>query len=107
MEIKDVMKERIFSDEKMKKVNLFDTKNMFCDVYCVKPGQNQKIHSHKNEDKVYYVLEGEGKFTVGDEEKILRAGEITIAPKGEQHGVINDSHEDLSILVFMAPNPNY
>ncbi|TDI94531.1 MAG: cupin domain-containing protein, partial [Caldithrix sp.] len=28
-----------FSIEKMQKVNLFETRNFFCDIYCLEPGQ--------------------------------------------------------------------
>lgn len=107
MDIKDVMLVRRFSDEKMSKVNLFETRNMFCDVYCLKPGQSQKIHSHDSEDKIYYVLEGEGTFFIGDKTLNLYAGQITLAACGQPHGVTNNSEEPLSLLVFMSPNPNF
>ena len=44
-----------FSPEKMKKISLFDTENLFCDTYCLEAGQFQKVHSHEGSDKVYYV----------------------------------------------------
>lgn len=94
-----------FKAEKLNKVSLFDTDKFFCDVYCLKPGQSQKVHAHDGSDKVYYVLEGEGKFTVGSDEKVLGADEITLAPSGEDHGVVNHSQDKLVILVFMAPKP--
>ncbi|MFQ5451206.1 MAG: cupin domain-containing protein [Nitrospinaceae bacterium] len=94
-----------FNPEKLKKVSLFDTDNFFCDVYCFEPGQSQKIHSHAGSDKVYYVLEGRGKVTVGSEERELGPDEITLAPTGQDHGVINHTGEKLVILVFMAPKP--
>jgi len=94
-----------FKSEKLNKISLFDTDNFFCDIYCFKPGQTQKVHSHDDSDKVYYVLQGRGKVTVGSEEKELTAGEITMAPAGEDHGVLNDSDENLVMLVFMAPKP--
>jgi quercetin dioxygenase-like cupin family protein len=94
-----------FSPEKMKKVSLFDTDNLFCDIYCLEPGQFQKVHSHEGSDKIYYVLEGQGKVTVGTEEKVLAKNEITIASSGEDHGVMNHTDEKLVMLVFMAPKP--
>ena len=94
-----------FSPEKLKKISLFDTDNFFCDIYCLEPGQSQKIHSHGDSDKVYLVLKGRGMVTVGIEEKELGLDEITIAPAGEDHGVINHTQDKLVILVFMAPKP--
>lgn len=94
-----------FQSEKMSKVNLFETERFFCDLYCLRPGQSQKVHSHAANDKIYYILRGEAKVTVGDESRALVAGEIVLAPAGEPHGVLNDSGSDAVCLVFMAPRP--
>lgn len=94
-----------FSNEKMKKNNIFQTPRFFCDVYCFEPGQEQKGHIHGEQDKVYLVLEGQGKFKVGAEEKILGPGQGTMAPAGEEHGVRNHTDGRLKVLVFVAPNP--
>ena len=94
-----------FSSEKLKKVSLFDTDNFFCDIYCVAPGQSQKVHSHGKSDKVYYIIKGRGMVTVGSEERELGPDEITIAPAGEDHGVVNHTQDKLVMLVFMVPKP--
>ena len=94
-----------FKAEKLSKVSLFDTDKFFCDIYCFEPGQSQKVHSHADSDKVYYVLQGKGKVTVGSVEKVLEPYEITIAPAGQDHGVVNHTDEELVMLVFMAPKP--
>ncbi len=106
MEVFALDKMKNFSKEKMKKVKLFDTKNFFCDLYCLKPGQSQKIHAHQGADKVYFVLEGIGNFSIGDKNKTLKNGTAVLAPSGMLHGVVNNSDFNLTLLVFMAPNPN-
>ena len=90
----------------MKKNAIFDSPHLFYDTYCLLPGQAQKVHAHEGSDKVYYVLEGIGRFTVGDEERELPAGNAVIARAGEPHGVKNDSGENLILLVTMAPRPD-
>ena len=102
IKVRDVVE---FKAEKLNKVSLFDTDRFFCDVYCLEPGQSQKVHAHEGSDKVYYVLEGEGRFTVGSEEMVLAADDITLASAGEVHGVVNHSQDKLVVLVFMAPKP--
>ena len=102
----EVLSVKRFADEKMQKVSLFDTANCFCDLYCLQPGQSQKPHSHAGADKFYYVLEGEATIQIGEEEQVLAAGRIVLAPSEVVHGVRNASSEPLSLLVFMAPNPN-
>jgi mannose-6-phosphate isomerase-like protein (cupin superfamily) len=94
-----------FNPEKLKKISLFNTDNFFCDVYCLEPGQSQKVHSHGDSDKVYYILKGSGKVTVGSIEKELGPDEIALAPAGEDHGVVNHTQDKLVMLVFMAPKP--
>jgi quercetin dioxygenase-like cupin family protein len=105
MKVVNVKDQVQFKSEKMNKVSLFDSDRFFCDVYCLEPGQVQKVHAHEGSDKIYYLLEGKGRITIGSEEKELRAGEITMAPSGEVHGVVNHTQEPLVILVFMAPKP--
>ena len=94
-----------FSDDKMQKISVFDSAKYFCDLYCLKSGQDQRIHSHAESDKIYFVLRGKGTFHIAGEEKELGAGEIVIARPGETHGVRNAAAEDLVLLVFMTPRP--
>ncbi len=94
-----------FSEEKMRKNSLFDSPNLFYDTYCLLPDQSQKVHAHEGSDKVYYVLEGTGHFTIGEEKQDLTQGQAVIARAGEPHGVRNASNENLVLLVTMAPPP--
>ncbi len=103
---KDVFAAAHFAPEKMQKINLFETTNFFCDVYCLEPGQEQKPHAHDDADKIYYVMDGRGMFLVGVEEQELGAYQIVHAPAGAPHGVRNTSDARLTLLVFMSPNPN-
>ena len=106
MESKRVDAELSFSEEKMKKNSLFDSPYLFWDAYCLLPGQSQKVHAHEGSDKIYYVLSGIGRFTVGDEDENLGEGHAVIARAGAPHGVRNDTQENLVLLVTMAPKPS-
>ena len=94
-----------FAPEKMQKVNLFETERMFCDVYCLEPGQQQTAHAHAGSDKVYYVIEGVGRFRIDEHEQDLGAGHAALAPSGSSHAVSNPGPNRLALLVFMAPKP--
>ena len=106
MDFKDVCTSARFAPDKMQKVNLFETARFFCDVYCLEPGQEQKPHAHEGADKIYYVLAGRGTFLIGEERRELDGQQIVLAPAGAPHGVRNTGEERLTLLVFMAPNPN-
>lgn len=94
-----------FRAEKMAKCNVFESGNMFCDVYCLEPGQSQKKHAHERSDKVYYVLAGVAELQIGDDCQRLPAGGLAHAPPGVEHGVTNPGPARLALLVFMAPKP--
>ena len=106
METRPVKRAIYFSEEKMKKNSLFDSPYLFYDAYCLLPGQAQRVHAHEGSDKVYYVLRGAGRFSVGDEEEDLGTGHAVIARAGVPHGVRNETSEDLVLLVTMAPRPS-
>jgi quercetin dioxygenase-like cupin family protein len=92
--------------DKLLKTNLFESREMFCDVYGLEPGQAQKPHAHAGATKFYFVLEGRGTVRVGAEVRELGPGELAWAGPGEEHGVENRSTARLLLLVAMAPNPN-
>ena len=101
----DVASRFAFSPEKLKKVGLVDTPNLFCDVYCLEAGQEQAGHRHAVGDKLYFVIAGTGRIRVGGEEHEVRPGDLVCAPAGEDHAVANPGPDRLALLVMMAPKP--
>ena len=91
--------------DKMAKVALAATPRALLDLYCVAPGQAQKVHSHDGQDKIYYVVEGAGRFTLGGAEERLGPGEALVAPSGVEHGLVNDGTAPLLVLVVVTPPP--
>lgn len=67
-----------------------------------------KLHFHERTDEFYYVLEGQGRMRLDDEEIELSQGVVVYVPRGMRHkawgklkvlivcvprGVLNDVHE--------------
>ena len=52
------------------------------------PGTGPRLHRHPYEELII-VQEGEGTFRTGEEEKIVRAGEIVVIPAGQAHAFAN------------------
>jgi quercetin dioxygenase-like cupin family protein len=91
--------------DKLAKIALATTARAQLDLYCVGAGQSQKPHTHGDQDKIYVVLEGRGRFSVGGDEEWLGAGEAVVAPAGVEHGLVNDGPDSLLVLVVVAPPP--
>lgn len=91
--------------EKYFKSTLFSSTNLLLGLNCLEPGQRQDVHAHGDQDKFYFVVEGEGKFKVGEDEQTVNAGWTVWAPAGATHGVLNTGDQRLVILVGIAPAP--
>lgn len=52
------------------------------------PGRGPRLHKHAYAE-LFFVLEGEATFTDGNEERVVRAGEIVIVPPDHPHAFVN------------------
>ena len=87
------------------KADLWRGERLFAGLNCLAAGQEQRLHTHAEAEKLYLVLRGRGAFVVGGE--LFEAGEgaMVPAPAGVPHGVRNGGGEPLVLLTFMAPPP--
>jgi len=87
------------------KDTLFQGEHLMVGINCLEAGQEQPIHQHDAADKVYIVMEGTGRFTIGEETRDVTKGEVIWAPTGVPHGVKNPARNRLVLLVGIAPPP--
>lgn len=87
------------------KSTLFRSSALLLGLNGLAPGAEQAVHSHADQDKFYHVLEGRGRFTVGDEEREAGPGTVVWAAAGVPHGVSNPGEGRLVLLVGIAPAP--
>jgi mannose-6-phosphate isomerase-like protein (cupin superfamily) len=52
------------------------------------PGDGPALHRHAYAE-VFVVLEGQAKFTLGGDERVVSAGEVVVAPAGVPHQFVN------------------
>ena len=93
-----------YQPEKMAKVDVASSPHLICGLNCFEPGQAQKAHAHAGADKLYYVVEGSGEFSLNAEKRTLSAGDLLYVPADAEHGVVNTSNGRLSVLIVIAPN---
>jgi len=92
-------------DSKFYKTTLFRGDALLLGINCLEPSQVQKPHEHVGQDKFYYVVEGSGRFWLGDQRVAAAAGEVVWVPAGLVHGVENEGASRLTLLVGIAPAP--
>ena len=91
--------------EKFYKSTLFENKNLLLGLNCLDPGQRQGAHLHEDQDKFYFVVEGEAEFELAGESHRVDAGKVVLAPANVEHGVTNRGDRQLVLLVGIAPWP--
>ena len=69
----------------------------------VAPGGGTRPHYHKTYAERFEVLEGELEVLVGDETRVLRAGDAATVPKNTLHRFRNATHETTRFLCEMRP----
>lgn len=91
--------------DKMGKATIFESGRLLVGLNAFEPGQTHALHSHQGMDKLYYVLEGEGRFLLEGRQLPMRAGDLLVAPDGVPHGVANTGTDRLLVLAVLAPAP--
>lgn len=57
-------------------------------------------HYHKQTIEIFYILKGNANLYFGDDKFRAQPGDTFLCEPGDVHGVINDSDEEFSLLVF-------
>jgi mannose-6-phosphate isomerase-like protein (cupin superfamily) len=61
--------------------------------------QDAKLHYHERTDEFYYIIDGQGKMVVDDEEIELHRGVVVYVPRGVKHKAIGN----LIVLTVCVP----
>ena len=94
-----------FATEKfLKKVPLETDKIVFGTFY-FKPKQFLPFHKHPATDELFYIVEGVGEFTVGNESIIVGPTSSVYGPADVFHGVVNSGDKDMVVISVQAPKP--
>jgi len=67
----------------------------------LKPGKVIELHTDPYEE-IYYLLQGEGTMSVGDDQQKVSAGDAIWLPYGVPHSLANDGDEDCILVVAAA-----
>jgi quercetin dioxygenase-like cupin family protein len=68
------------------------------------PGKGHDRHNHPDSEEILYVLSGEGKQMVNDEEPFpVRTGDTIHIPKAVFHSTVNTSWAPMHLLALYSP----
>lgn len=69
----------------------------------LQPGSSIGFHRHENNEDTYIIVSGVGIFTDSDGRSYkVKAGDVTIARKGQSHGLANTGKEPLVFVDVIA-----
>jgi mannose-6-phosphate isomerase-like protein (cupin superfamily) len=60
---------------------------------------NAKLHYHARTDEIYYIISGQGKMVLDDDEIEVHQGVVVYVPRGTRHKAVGD----LTVLTVCIP----
>lgn len=67
------------------------------------PGHAVRPHFHRELEEVYYILEGTGEMTVGDETAPVGPGDAVYIPRDHNHTLRNTGDTTMRLLLVCGP----
>ena len=62
-----------------------------------------ELHTHKVQEQIYHVLEGEGLMDIDGKKHVVRKHDVIYLPPGISHAIQNSGLTDLVFLVITSP----
>ncbi|HKI97836.1 MAG TPA: cupin domain-containing protein [bacterium] len=67
------------------------------------PMSHVEPHTHKIQEQIYHVLEGEGLMELDGERRVAQPGDFIFIPPGVEHAIYNTGCGDLTFFVITTP----
>jgi mannose-6-phosphate isomerase-like protein (cupin superfamily) len=99
VEEKDYAKTIIFSPDD------FAEEGHLLQVVTVPPRTKQRLHFHREQTEVFYVLDGQAVIELAGEEFLARPGDAFTCSPGDRHSLWNQSEHDFRLVVFKINTP--
>ena len=62
-----------------------------------------EAHSHRAQEQVYHILEGEALMELDTERRVVRRHDVIFVPPGVRHAIYNTGLADLTFIVVTSP----
>lgn len=70
-------------------------------IITLNPGCSIGFHKHEGDSELYYILKGTAEYNENGEIRTVKAGDLTICPEGEGHGMTNHSDEAVEFVALI------
>jgi mannose-6-phosphate isomerase-like protein (cupin superfamily) len=80
----------------------FETGMMFVEHVEVPAGTSIGVHEHGDDEEFYFILSGSGRMVVDGQTYRVSAGDLVFNRRGGSHGLLNDSQEPITLLVWQV-----
>lgn len=68
----------------------------------LKPGCSIGYHVHETDSELFYILKGTAEYSDNGEIRTVSAGDVTICPPGEGHGIANRTDETVEFVAVIV-----
>ncbi len=72
-------------------------------ISCYQPMARVALHTHKVQEQIYHVLDGEGMMEMDGKRRVVRKHDVIYIPPGVEHGISNTGLGDLTFIVATTP----
>lgn len=83
----------------------FETDKFVFSTYFLEPRQLLRLHKHPASDELFYIVEGRGQFTVGNNQTMVDTGSAVYGPANTPHGVVNSGNKEMVMVSVQGPKP--
>ena len=78
----------------------------FIDIVTIPPNSTIGNHRHGDNEETYIILKGNGRMRFEDQDIDVKEGDILPNKPFGEHGLVNNSKEDILLLVFEISKKN-
>lgn len=75
-------------------------------VVTIPPRTRQRLHFHREQTEVFYIVEGEAVISINERDYQARPGDAFICSAGDRHSLWNRSDKDFRVVVFKINKPD-
>lgn len=72
-------------------------------ISCYQPMAHVELHTHKVQEQIYHVLDGEGMMEMDGKRQVVRKHNVIYIPPGVEHSISNPGLTDLTFIVATTP----